>query len=170
MSKLLEDPNPAIRFRAARSILSMAPRFAPPDEPIDVEGVLTAEARKLNVQFNEIHPATQIVYEDERERALNHLMQRAGEDYTVDEEEGADRQDDGAKPETSTPSLWTQGESGGDGAFASEVQDLRSQLQKDPLPTPLPEYREGEPEPEQTRATENPPDVCPAGSVCASES
>ena len=85
MSKLLEDPNPSLRFRAARSILAMAPRFAPPDEPIDVEGVLTAEGRKLNVQFNEIHPARAIVYEDERERALNHLMQRAGEDYTVDD-------------------------------------------------------------------------------------
>ena len=169
MSKLLEDPNPSVRFRAARSILAMAPRFAPPDEPIDVEGVLTAEARKLNVQFNEIHPATQIVYEDERERALNHLMQRAGEDYTVDEDKVTEESNDGAAPAAPTPSPCTQGEGGGEGAIAAGISNLRSEMEeKNPLPTPLPEYREREPE--QTRATENPPDPRPAGSVCASES
>jgi hypothetical protein len=163
MSKLLEDPSPSVRFRAARSVLAMTPRFAPPDEPIDVEGVLTAEARQLNVQLHETHPADCVVYEDERRRALDHLMRRAGEDYTVDEEDDEqaeapqppqtttddeevevhDEDDIGEEstaPVATTPSLGTDGEGGGAGSpSASDVSDPESQMH------PVPAHAEGEP-------------------------
>jgi hypothetical protein len=146
MSKLLEDPNPSVRFRAARSVLAMTPRFAPPDEPIDVEGVLTAEARKLNVQFHETHPASAIVYEDERARALDHLMQRAGEDYTADEK--ADEVDDERAVATPSSSPGMQGE-----GSLSESRDSTDEMGNEfdvaessmhPRPCPFPEDRERE--------------------------
>jgi hypothetical protein len=69
-------------FRAARAIVALADRFAPPDEPIDVEGVLNLEALKLKAQRLEQEAGKSPVSEEERKEALDVLMQQAGEDFT----------------------------------------------------------------------------------------
>ena len=83
MEKQLTDEDKLVRFRAASRMLALARHFKPADEPADVEGVLTLEARKLNVAKHELHPAQSLVYEDDREEALQFLMNRAREDFTV---------------------------------------------------------------------------------------
>jgi hypothetical protein len=83
MEKQLEDEDKDVRFRAASRLLALARHFSPADEPTDVEGVLTLEARRLNVQKHELHPARSLVYEADREEALQFLMRRAGEDLTT---------------------------------------------------------------------------------------
>ncbi len=83
MEKQLTDEDKDVRFRAASRTLALARHFKPADEPTDVEGVLTLEARKLNVAKHELHPAQSLVYEDDREEALQFLMNRAREDFTV---------------------------------------------------------------------------------------
>ena len=83
MAKQLKDEDKLVRFRAASRLLALARHFRPADEPTDVEGVLTLEARRLNVQKHELHPAQSLVYEVDRETALQFLMNRAREDFTV---------------------------------------------------------------------------------------
>ena len=87
MEKQLKDEDKHVRFRAARTMLALSRNFRPADEPADVEGVLTLEARKLNVEKHEIHPAKSLVYEDDREEALQFLMNRAREDFTLETEQ-----------------------------------------------------------------------------------
>lgn len=104
--KQVNDVYTPTSFRAARAMLSLAHKFEPADDPVDVEGVLTLEARKLKVQKYELHPSKSLVYEDEREEALEHLMKQAGEDFTVpDEDEGkAESPDASADESHSEPS------------------------------------------------------------------
>jgi hypothetical protein len=79
----LQDANPDVRFRAARAILSLGRRYEPPHEPSDVEGVLTLEARKRNVEYYELHPSKALVYEEDREKALKDLEHVAQEQFTI---------------------------------------------------------------------------------------
>lgn len=70
----LKDENALVAFRAARTMLLLASRFAPPDDPADPHAIVDLHARTKRIEWNSMDPRFDHIDDDDRARALADLV------------------------------------------------------------------------------------------------